>query len=93
MGLPSLLLVGYERGKERKREGGAFVGRLCKQKFFQDFRRVRVREESEGAEKQGCERCSGREFPRQTVLCLVVLALKHAACHTYSRSRGHGGGG
>lgn len=56
MGLPSLLLVGCEREREREWgkeiEGVAFVGRLCKQKFFQGFRTVRVREESEGAEER-----------------------------------------
>lgn len=31
------------------REQGSFVRRLCKQKFIQGFRRVIVREESEGA--------------------------------------------
>lgn len=37
-------------GKESEREGITFVRKLCKQKFSQGFRRVIVREESEGAE-------------------------------------------
>lgn len=37
------------------------MGRLCKQKLFQGFRRVKVREESEGAEEQEREVCNGGE--------------------------------
>lgn len=64
MGLASLLLVGYERERKnyrRRRERVPFMGRLCKQKLFQGFRRVKVREESEGAQEQAGEKCATEE--------------------------------
>lgn len=46
---------------EQEIEKVAFVGRLCKQKFFQGFRRVRVMGGSEETEERGRERCAKEE--------------------------------
>lgn len=46
---------------EKEGERVPFMRRLCKQKLFQGFRRVKVREESEGAQEQAGEKCATEE--------------------------------
>lgn len=58
-GLLSLLLVGYERERDRqKRERQSVLWEDCKQKLFQGFCRVKVSEESEKVEEQGRKKCA-----------------------------------